>query len=139
MIEKYINAASGKTQADVVLKNASYADVFCGVIRKGDIAVAGDKIVGIGNYSGREEIDCSGLTVLPGYIDGHVHIESSQLSPEEFASLIGPPRHDYGYCRPARNNQRVRNGGLRLYFKSFRKYSSGRKITASVLRSRNSV
>ena len=90
MIEKYINAASGKTQADVVLKNASYADVFCGVIRKGDIAVAGDKIVGIGNYSGREEIDCSGLTVLPGYIDGHVHIESSQLSPEEFASLIVP-------------------------------------------------
>ena len=138
MIEKYINAASGKTQADVVLKNASYADVFCGVIRKGDIAVAGDKIVGIGNYSGREEIDCSGLTVLPGYIDGHVHIESSQLSPEEFASLSSP-RHYGDYRRPARNNQRVRNGGLRLYFKSFRKYSSGRKITASVLRSRNSV
>ncbi len=90
MLEKYINAARRATKADLVLKNTTYLDVFTGKLKKGDIAVAGEKIVGIGEYEGEKEIDCSALTVLPGYIDGHVHIESSQLSPEEFASLIVP-------------------------------------------------
>lgn len=90
MLEKYISAAAGREKAELVLKNAAYLDVFCGVIRKGDIAVVGGKIVGIGSYEGEKELDVSNLTVLPGYIDGHVHIESSQLSPEEFASLIVP-------------------------------------------------
>lgn len=90
MLEKYIQAARREKKADLVLKNADYLDVFTGEIRHGDIAVAGEKIVGVGEYEGEKEIDCTGLTVLPGYIDGHVHIESSQLSPEEFASLIVP-------------------------------------------------
>lgn len=90
MLEKYISAAAGREKAELVLKNAAYLDVFCGVIRNGDIAVVGGKIVGIGSYEGEKELDVSNLTVLPGYIDGHVHIESSQLSPEEFASLIVP-------------------------------------------------
>lgn len=90
MIEKYINAAAGRVKADLVLKNATYVNVFNGQIEKGDIAVVGDRVVGVGAYEGKEEIDVSGKTVLPGYIDGHVHIESSQLSPEEFASLIVP-------------------------------------------------
>lgn len=90
MLEKYIKAARRETKADLVLKNAAYVDVFTGKIRKGDIAIVGEKIVGTGEYEGVKEIDCSAFTVLPGYIDGHVHIESSQLSPEEFASLIVP-------------------------------------------------
>ena len=90
MLEKYIKAARREVKADLVLKNASYVDVFSGKILKGDIAVVGEKIVGVGEYAGIKEIDCNGLTVVPGYIDGHVHIESSQLSPEEFASLIVP-------------------------------------------------
>ncbi len=90
MLEKLIKAAKGEVKADVVLKNATYLDVFRGKLLKGDIAIAGEKIVGTGSYDGENEIDCEGLTVLPGYIDGHVHIESSQLSPEEFASLIVP-------------------------------------------------
>ncbi len=90
MLEKYIKAARREVKADLVLKNAAYVDVFTGKIRRGDIAVAGEKIVGTGEYEGVKEIDCSAFTVLPGYIDGHVHIESSQLSPEEFASLIVP-------------------------------------------------
>lgn len=90
MLEKYIKAARREVKADLVLKNATYLDVFCGKLRKGDIAVVGEKIVGVGEYEGNEEIDCSRYIVLPGYIDGHVHIESSQLSPEEFASLIVP-------------------------------------------------
>jgi adenine deaminase len=90
MLEKYINAAAGRTKADIVLKNAKYVNVFNGKEEQGDIAIVGDRIVGVGEYEGKEEIDVKGLTVLPGYIDAHVHIESSQLSPEEFASLIVP-------------------------------------------------
>lgn len=90
MLEKYINAAAKREKADLVLKNATYVNVFNGKIERGDIAVVGEKIVGVGEYEGKEEIDVEGLTVLPGYIDAHVHIESSQLSPEEFASLIVP-------------------------------------------------
>ena len=90
MLEKYISAAKRDKQSDLVLKNATYLDVFTATLKKGDIAVVGEKIVGVGEYRGATEIDCTGLTVPPGYIDGHVHIESSQLSPEEFASLIVP-------------------------------------------------
>lgn len=90
MLKSLIDAAICRSQCDIVLKNARYVDVFSGDIKSGDIGIVADKIVGVGSYSGREEIDVKGLTVLPGYIDAHVHIESSQLSPEEFASLIVP-------------------------------------------------
>ncbi|MCD8286769.1 MAG: adenine deaminase [Clostridia bacterium] len=90
MLEKYIKAARRETKADLVLKNASYVDVFWGDVKKGDIAIVDEKIVGVGEYEGVEEIDCTGLVITPGYINGHVHIESSQCSPEEFASLVVP-------------------------------------------------
>ncbi|MDE6586549.1 MAG: adenine deaminase [Clostridia bacterium] len=90
MLEKYILAAKRDRKSDLVLKNATYVDVFTATLKKGDIAIVGEKIVGIGEYEGEREIDCSNLVVTPGFIDGHVHIESSQLSPEEFASLIVP-------------------------------------------------
>ncbi|MBO5328357.1 MAG: adenine deaminase [Clostridia bacterium] len=90
MLEKYVNAAIKRSKADLVLKNATFVNVLNGKIEKGDIAIVDEKIVGIGSYEGQNEIDVKGLTVIPGYIDAHVHIESSQLSPEEFASLIVP-------------------------------------------------
>ncbi len=90
MIERYIAAALGKTKADVVLKNGSYVNVFTGEVEKGDIAVVGGKIVGVGAYSGEREIDIGGKVAVPGLIDAHVHIESSQLSSEEFARLVVP-------------------------------------------------
>lgn len=90
MLKSLIDAAICRSQCDIVLKNARYVDVFSGDIKSGDIGIVADKIVGVGSYSGKEEIDVKGLIVLPGYIDAHVHIESSQLSPEEFASLIVP-------------------------------------------------
>lgn len=90
MLKECIDAAISRNKADIVLKNASFVNVFTGRIEQGDIAIVGDRIVGVGDYDGKEEYDVKGLVVLPGYIDGHVHIESSQLSPEEFASLIVP-------------------------------------------------
>ena len=88
MIGKCIGAALGKTKADVVLKNGSYVNVFTGEVERGDIAITGGKIVGIGTYSGEREIDIGGKIAVPGLIDAHVHIESSQLSPEEYARLV---------------------------------------------------
>lgn len=90
MLEKYINAAAKRVRADIVLKNATFVNTLTGKIEEGDIAITADRIVGIGNYEGAKEYDVKGLYVLPGYIDSHVHIESSMLSPEEFASLVVP-------------------------------------------------
>lgn len=90
MLKHGIDCAAKREKADLVLKNGSFVNVFTGEIVKADIAIADGKICGIGTYDGKEEIDIAGKVVLPGYIDGHVHIESSQLSPEEFASLIVP-------------------------------------------------
>lgn len=90
MLEKYIDAAAKRTKADIVLKNGAFVNTLTGKTERGDIAITADRIVGIGAYEGRTEIDVSGKYVLPGYIDGHVHIESSMLSPEEFASLVVP-------------------------------------------------
>lgn len=90
MLAKRIAAALGQERAELVLKNGSYVNVFTGEMEKGDIAIADGKIVGIGTYSGEKEIDIGGRIAAPGLIDAHVHIESSQLSPEEFARLILP-------------------------------------------------
>lgn len=90
-MEEYIKAALKKQKADLVLKGGSFVNTLTQEIIKADIAVVGSKIVGFGEgYEGKEVIDISGKIVTPGLIDGHVHIESSQLSPEEFASLILP-------------------------------------------------
>ena len=90
MLEKYIKAALKQEPCSVVLKNATYVNVFTHKLCKADIALKDDKIVGIGSYSGEKEIDCSNKIVIPGLIDGHVHIESSMLTPEGFASLVIP-------------------------------------------------
>lgn len=90
MLEQYIDAAVGRKKAETVLKNGRFVNVFTGEICEGDIAVEGGKIVGFGKYAGETEYDIAGKIAVPGLIDAHVHIESSQLSPEEFARLVLP-------------------------------------------------
>ncbi len=82
--------ATGEEKAETVLKNGSIINVFNGKIEKGDIAVYRGKIAGIGNYEGFDEIDLEGRYVCPGFIDGHVHIESSLLTPPRFAEAVMP-------------------------------------------------
>ncbi len=80
-----IEVAIGRCPADLVLKNASFVNVFSNEMTKGDIAIADGRIAGIGDYCGREEVDASGRIVMPGFIDAHMHWESTVVSPEEFA------------------------------------------------------
>lgn len=83
-----INAAMGKVKAELVLKDAFIINVFTQTIEKKDVAINDDVIVGIGKYEGKQEIDCKGLFVVPGFIDSHVHIESSMVTPEIFSDLV---------------------------------------------------
>ncbi|MDR2482305.1 MAG: adenine deaminase [Treponema sp.] len=89
-LTQLINAASGKTDADLVIKNGKIADVFSGGFIEADVAVCGGYIAGIGDYRGAEVIDAGGRYVLPGLIDGHIHIESTMVSPEELGRLLVP-------------------------------------------------
>lgn len=85
-----IEVATGRIPADTVIKNAKIVDVYSGEIVEGDIAVCDGKIAGIGNYQGREEVDAQGMYATPGFIDSHIHIESSYVTPEEISRLLVP-------------------------------------------------
>jgi adenine deaminase len=89
-LKKLIDTAAGRTPADIVIKNGKIADVYTGCFIEGDLAVSGGLIAGIGNYRGIQEIDAHGNYVLPGFIDSHIHIESSYVSPEEIGRLLIP-------------------------------------------------
>ncbi len=87
---RIINAAAGREKADLVLKNATYVNVFSNELCTADIAVAEGLIVGMGQYSGEVEQDCTGKIVLPGFLDAHIHLESSLVSPKEFVKAVLP-------------------------------------------------
>lgn len=84
-----IKAARGESLADVVLKNGRVINVFDGSVEEADVAMLGGKICGVGTgYRGKQEFDCTGKYVMSGFIDTHLHIESSMLSPVEFAKAV---------------------------------------------------
>lgn len=75
-------------KVDLVLRNAKYLDADKREFVEGDIAIKDGKIIGInGNFSGKEEKDLTGKYITPGFIDGHIHLESSIISPEDFAKI----------------------------------------------------
>lgn len=88
---KLIDVAAGRKKADLVLKNAKIVDVFQAKILTGDIAISDGYIAGIGgNYQGVEERNYTGKYVAPSFIEAHIHIESSYVSPEEFSRVFIP-------------------------------------------------
>ena len=87
-LQKRIAVAAGREPADLVLKNGRIVNVLSCEIHEGDVAIVGDRIAGIGRYEGRETVDLAGRWICPGFIDGHVHIESSMLSVPEFARVV---------------------------------------------------
>ena len=87
-LEKRIKVAAKKIPADLVIKNGTIVNVFTGEFMSGDIAITEGMIVGIGSYDGVETIDAQNKVIVPGFIDGHVHIESSLLTPKEFSKVV---------------------------------------------------
>src|SRR5688572_10539002 len=86
-----LSVARGDSPADLVLKNGRIVNVFSGEIEQADVAIYGNRIVGVGSgYHGNVQIDLRGLFVAPGLIDAHVHIESSLCLPAEFARAVVP-------------------------------------------------
>ena len=89
-LKKLIDTAAGRVPADLVIKNCKIVNVFSGKIQEGDIAFSGNQIAGIGEYEGVKVIDAEGRYAAPGFIDSHIHIESSYVSPEEIGRLLVP-------------------------------------------------
>lgn len=97
---RVIRVAAGEEKADLVLKNAKYLNVFSNEFCQGDIAVAEGLIVGMGKYEGTQEIDATDRIVCPGFIDAHIHLESSLVEPWEFAKAVLPHGTTTVICDP---------------------------------------
>lgn len=89
-MKELIDVAMGRKKADLVIKNATVADVFNGRYLTGDVAVCGDTLVGVGTYAGEKEIDGTGKYVLPSFYDAHLHFESVMVRPSEYLKLAIP-------------------------------------------------
>jgi adenine deaminase len=86
-----LSVARGDTPADLVLTNCRVVNVFTGQIEQADVAIAGDRIAGVGKgYAGKQTVDVGGAYVAPGLIDAHVHVESSLCTPPNFARAVVP-------------------------------------------------
>ncbi|MDR0487094.1 MAG: amidohydrolase family protein, partial [Treponema sp.] len=93
ILKKLIDTAAGRVPADLIICGGIVADVYSGVFTKADLAVCGGYIAAMGEpgaYQGREQIDADGQYVVPGFIDSHIHIESSFLNPPELCRLLVP-------------------------------------------------
>ncbi|WP_296990976.1 amidohydrolase family protein, partial [Thalassospira sp. UBA1131] len=98
---KCILAGQGKIKADLVLRNIGLLDVITGKVTETDIAIVGDRIVGThDSYAGETEIDCTGKFAVPGFIDTHLHIESSLVTPLEFDRCVLPHGVTTVLCDP---------------------------------------
>lgn len=89
-LKKRIAASAKRIPADLVIKGGRIIDIFNLRIIEADVAICDGMIVGIGEYSGKEEMDATGQYIAPAFIDAHVHIESSMASPREFAKIVLP-------------------------------------------------
>lgn len=86
--KRRLACASGLQKADLVLKHGKVLNVFTEEILEADVAICDNMIVGVGSYEGEREIDCTGKYLVPGFVDAHVHIESSMVAPGEFAKEL---------------------------------------------------
>jgi adenine deaminase len=90
-MEQTLKVARGDAPADLALRNGLLINVYTGEIYESDVIIAGDKIVGLGpGYEAREEIDLAKRYIAPGFINAHVHIESSMITPPQFARAVVP-------------------------------------------------
>lgn len=88
MEKSFIKVARGQLPAELVLKNGTVLNVFTEELIRADVAIVGDRIAGVGEYHGEREIDCTGKYLVPGLIDGHMHIESTMVTPSGLAGCV---------------------------------------------------
>uniref|UniRef100_UPI003B51AD64 adenine deaminase n=1 Tax=Roseovarius indicus TaxID=540747 RepID=UPI003B51AD64 len=115
-LETRIAQGRGDEPADKVLRGGEVFDLVTGTRVKGDVAICGDRIVGIGeDYEGREVIDVSGLVLVPGFIDTHLHIESSLVTPFEFDRCVAPRGVTTAICDPHEIANVIGPDGIRYF------------------------
>ena len=118
-IARAIRQARGLEPADLVLKNGRFYDLTTGSLHEGDIAICGDRIVGVmADYSGAREIDLGGRTVTPGFIDTHLHVESSLVTPLEFDRCVLPRGVTTAICDPHEIANVLGAAGIRYFLEA---------------------
>ncbi len=114
-----IDQGRGLVPADLVLKGGRVFDLITGDLVETDVAICGDTIVGVfGSYSGVREIDVSGKVLVPGFIDTHLHIESSLVTPHEFDRCVTPRGVTTAICDPHEIANVCGLDGIRYFLKS---------------------
>jgi len=115
-LETRIAQGRGDAPADLVLRGGAVFDLITGAMIPGDVAICGDTIVGIGaDYEGREVLDVAGLTLVPGFIDTHLHIESSLVTPFEFDRCVTPHGVTTAICDPHEIANVIGLDGIRYF------------------------
>jgi adenine deaminase len=118
-LERMIDQGTGRQPADVVLKGGRFLDLVTGDLVASDVAICEDRIVGTGSdYAGREAIDISGRIVVPGFIDTHLHIESSLVTPQEFDRCVLPYGVTTVICDPHEIANVLGTEGLQYFLDS---------------------
>ncbi|MCE6074013.1 adenine deaminase [Agrobacterium vitis] len=118
-LERRIDQGVGRETADIVLKGGRFFDLVTGDLVESDIAICGDTIVGTcGAYQGREEIDIAGKIVVPGFIDTHLHIESSLVTPHEFDRCVLPYGVTTVICDPHEIANVLGTEGIEFFLES---------------------
>ncbi|WP_094020989.1 adenine deaminase [Maliponia aquimaris] len=115
-LERRIAQGRGDEVADKVLRGGRVYDLMTGDLLEGDVAICGDTVVGVfDTYEGREVIDVSGLILVPGFIDTHLHIESSLVTPFEFDRCVGPRGVTTAICDPHEIANVIGAAGVRYF------------------------
>jgi adenine deaminase len=99
-LETLIAAARGEAVVDLLLKNGQLVNVLSGEVHPADVALWGGRVVGFGDYQARQVLDLEGRFLCPGFIDAHVHLESSMVQPAEFARAVVPHGTTAVVCDP---------------------------------------
>lgn len=117
-VGRYIDQALGRLPADLVIRNTRFLDVISGELITGDIAICDNRVVGTcETYSGKTEIDGTDLTVVPGFIDTHVHCESSLVTPLEFDRCVLPKGTTTAICDPHEIANVLGREGIEYFFR----------------------
>lgn len=119
MISKLIDVAMGRTMADTIIKNGTVFDVFNHKFTKTDVVISNGKIVALGDgYSAKNIIDATDKYIIPAFIDAHAHIESSLLTPVEYAKVVVPKGVTTVIADPHEITNVLGEKGISFMFKS---------------------